>query len=70
MIGITIMTRMVRELVDFVSARVDPSDRGATAVEYGLIVALIAAVIIGMVTLVGGDVLDAFTGVHDEMPAP
>jgi pilus assembly protein Flp/PilA len=29
-------------------------DRGATAVEYGLMVALIAAVIIGAVTLLGG----------------
>jgi pilus assembly protein Flp/PilA len=35
-------------------------DRGATAVEYGMIVALIAAVIIVAVTDVGTQVNDAF----------
>jgi len=30
-------------------------DRGASAVEYGLLVALIAAVIVGAVTLLGGN---------------
>ena len=38
-------------------------DEGATAVEYGLLVALIAAVIVGAVTTVGTDVLDAFNDV-------
>lgn len=32
------------------------SDEGATAVEYGLIVALIAVAIIGAVTLLGGSI--------------
>lgn len=36
-------------------------DEGATAVEYGMMVALIAAIIVGAVTLVGQDVLAAFT---------
>lgn len=35
-------------------------DSGATAVEYGLIVALIAAVIIGVVTTLGTDIAAAF----------
>lgn len=35
-------------------------DRGATAVEYGLIVALIAAVIIGVVTVLGTRIHAAF----------
>ncbi|GAB3261338.1 Flp family type IVb pilin [Nocardioides dilutus] len=43
-------------------------DRGATAVEYGLLVALIAAVIVVMVGLVGQDVLTAFTTIEDELP--
>jgi pilus assembly protein Flp/PilA len=30
-------------------------DKGASAVEYGLLVALIAAVIVGAVTLLGGN---------------
>ncbi len=37
------------------------SDEGATAVEYGLMVALIAVVIIGAVTLLGGNLLATFT---------
>jgi pilus assembly protein Flp/PilA len=36
-------------------------DRGATAVEYGLIVALIAAVIIGVVTTVGTNLQSLFS---------
>ena len=35
-------------------------ERGATAVEYGLMVALIAAIIIGAVQALGGNVLEAF----------
>lgn len=39
------------------------NDRGATAVEYGLMVALIAAAIIVAVTLLGGSIRDIFTNV-------
>jgi pilus assembly protein Flp/PilA len=42
-------------------------DRGATAVEYGLIVALIAAVIIGIVATLGGQVASAFSNVSSQM---
>jgi pilus assembly protein Flp/PilA len=35
-------------------------EEGATAVEYGLIVALIAAVIVGIVTTLGKDISAAF----------
>ena len=35
-------------------------DRGASAVEYGLLVALIAAVIVGAVTLLGGNLTATF----------
>jgi pilus assembly protein Flp/PilA len=35
-------------------------DRGASAVEYGLLVALIAAVIVGSVTLLGGNLKATF----------
>lgn len=37
------------------------SERGATAVEYGLMVALIAVGIIGAVTIVGGSLNAVFT---------
>jgi pilus assembly protein Flp/PilA len=43
------------------------SEKGATAVEYGLLVALIAAVIVGTVLILGGKVNDAFQAVIDGM---
>ena len=43
-------------------------ERGATAVEYGLIVALIAAVIIGVVGTLGGKISDNFGKVESELP--
>ncbi len=45
-------------------------DRGATAVEYGLMVALIAVVIIGAVILLGDNLSEMFGGVADEVEAP
>lgn len=39
------------------------SEEGVTAIEYGLIAALIAVVIIGAVTLVGGNLNDTFTAI-------
>jgi pilus assembly protein Flp/PilA len=44
------------------------NERGATAVEYGLLVALIAAVIIGTVKTLGGQVNSAFQKIVDNMP--
>ena len=38
-------------------------DEGATAVEYGLMVSLIAVVIIGAVTILGGKLAAIFTAV-------
>lgn len=43
------------------------SERGATAVEYGLIVALIAAVIIGVVATLGGKIHDAFYDIASQL---
>ena len=55
---------MLSQLVKF-QARVAAlrSDRGATAVEYGLMVALIAMVIIGAVTFLGTNLSTLFHGV-------
>ncbi|RZS68639.1 pilus assembly protein Flp/PilA [Agromyces ramosus] len=41
---------------------------GATAVEYGLLVALIAAVIIAVVILLGGEIRAAFQTIVDGIP--
>ena len=46
------MTKFARFLKD---------ESGATAIEYGLIVALIAVVIIAAVTAIGGTLNDTFT---------
>ncbi|HSN11533.1 MAG TPA: Flp family type IVb pilin [Propionibacteriaceae bacterium] len=40
--------------------RLGKASKGATAVEYGLLVALIAAVIIAVVTLLGGNLSGLF----------
>lgn len=44
------------------------SDRGATAVEYGLLVALIAAGIVLVVATLGDKIEAAFTKVNTNMP--
>jgi Flp pilus assembly pilin Flp len=59
---------IARACLGWLTAAVAPlrrDDRGATAVEYGLIVALIAAVIIVIVGLVGGKVADAFSTMYN-----
>ncbi len=43
------------------------TEEGATAIEYGLIAALIAIVIISAVTALGGQVSDTFTHVTDSL---
>ena len=48
-----------------VFTRLHTRDRGATAVEYGLLVALIAAVIVGIVLVLGRQVSTAFQSVSD-----
>lgn len=43
-------------------------DEGATAVEYGIMVALIAAVIVGVVATIGTKLLGAFNIVEGQLP--
>jgi pilus assembly protein Flp/PilA len=45
----------------------EDDDRGATAVEYGLMVALIAIVIIAAVTLLGQNLLALFQEIADAL---
>jgi pilus assembly protein Flp/PilA len=44
-------------------------ESGASAVEYGLLVALIAVAIIGAVTALGGSLRDTFQNVSDKVGA-
>ncbi len=67
MIGIVKMVDTAREVARFVAARMNMSDRGATAVEYGMIIALIAAIIVVTVGLVGQDTLNGFEAVEDNV---
>lgn len=45
------------------------NDRGATAVEYGLLVGLIAVVIITVLVTLGPQLAALFQGVSDQLPA-
>ena len=46
------------------------NEKGATAIEYGLIAALIAVAAIGAMTSLGGNLTNTFTKVSDNMAAP
>lgn len=48
-------------------ARFAKDESGATAIEYGLIVALIAVVIVGVVSTIGTKLNTAFTTVKDKL---
>ena len=43
-------------------------EEGATAIEYGLLAALISAVIIGVVTTIGTKLNTAFTSIESKLP--
>jgi pilus assembly protein Flp/PilA len=57
-------TRIVKFYTD---AKLAMDDRGASAVEYGLLVAGIAAVIVAAVFLLGGNVNDALREVNSSI---
>jgi pilus assembly protein Flp/PilA len=51
-------------------ARFANDESGATAVEYGMIVALIAAVIVGVVTTLGTSIQGSFQTIADKLAPP
>ena len=58
-------------LIAFAQDRLEREEKGATAVEYGLMVGLIAVVIIGAVTLLGDNLVLMFNDIAGELtPAP
>ncbi|HLQ53731.1 MAG TPA: Flp family type IVb pilin [Streptosporangiaceae bacterium] len=63
------MLKFVVFLQGFLTDRLRRDDRGATAVEYGLIVALIAGVIIVAVTALGANISTVFTDVAAKIAA-
>jgi pilus assembly protein Flp/PilA len=54
-------------LVAFAKDRLEREEKGATAVEYGLMVGLIAVVIIGAVTLLGTQIRDLFNNIAGQL---
>jgi pilus assembly protein Flp/PilA len=52
---------MIQYLNVLFNAKFNRDERGATAVEYGLLVALIAAIIVAVVVLLGQNILEGFT---------
>ena len=59
------MLNVIVSLQEYLSAALRRDDRGATAVEYGLLVALIAAVIVTIVFTLGQQISTAFQNVSD-----
>ncbi len=47
--------------------RLFSDESGATLVEYGLLIALIAAIAVGVIAVIGGQVQDGFQQVSDAM---
>ena len=56
-------------LVAFAKDRLQREEKGATAVEYGLMVGLIAVVIIAAVTLLGGELKSLFETIQGKLAA-
>ena len=54
-------------MVEFAQKKLD-RENGATAVEYGLMVGLIAIAIIVAVTTLGGKLTDLFTSITGKLP--
>ena len=54
-------------LVSFAQDRLKRDEKGATAVEYGLMVGLIAVAIITIVATLGDTLAEMFTGVEEEL---
>ena len=52
---------------NFVTSRLTREEKGATAVEYGIMVALIAVVLIAGVTLLGGSLNDLFNDISGKV---
>ena len=61
------MLRYYVYFLNFITQPLHQDDRGATAVEYGLMVALIAAVIVLTVTTLGSKVKTIFTDISSSV---
>ncbi len=62
------MLSIYTNLTNRVALKKMQKEDGAAAVEYGLLVALISAIIVGIVATLGGKVQVAFKTVSDALP--
>lgn len=56
---------MINDIKQFIS-----DERGVTAIEYGLIAALVAVAAVAAFTTLGGQLTSVFTGVSGKMVVP
>ncbi len=61
------MLNIIATLHTFMTTRLTRDEKGATAVEYGIMVALIAVAIIAAVTIFGGQLSDVFEGLSGKL---
>ena len=64
------MFTLIAYIQTWVSQRVEDRDRGASAVEYGLLVGLIAVAIIGVLIILGPQLAGLFSSVSNQLPTP
>jgi pilus assembly protein Flp/PilA len=62
--------KLVIRAYNFFTLPKHDGDRGATVVEYALLIALIALVVIGAITAFGSQLSDLFSGLGDQLPTP
>lgn len=61
------MNNLAHIIANMVSIR---NDKGVTAIEYGMLAALISLAIIGAVTLLGGNLATVFSSIAGQVAAP
>ena len=59
----------IRTLVAFLATRLHRNEDGAAMVEYGMLVALIAVVCVGVVGTLGGQISNAFSSITKALAA-
>jgi pilus assembly protein Flp/PilA len=62
-----LITLLLREMARRWMSSDDISDEGATAVEYALLIGLIAVIIISSVTLLGGNIDTMFNDIANQL---
>ena len=67
MLPILVTLQYVADTKNSIVDRLTREEKGATAVEYGLIVGLIAVAIIAVIATLGDDLVEMFTNVGDEI---